>query len=470
VATYIGIGALVGAAGLQVLGPATWAGVVLAGVAALLLGLDPRFGPLGAGLIALLALPYGRAADGVMVQLAGLPVRPADGAIAVAVLATIVRFRSFAIRDRWPVYLLAVFMALGLMALAIGLAVGNDIRDVGRDVRWWVLYGALGLAVVIGSTRAQLFSSFRVGATLFGLIVVAATVLPAFEGGLKESVLKYDQGLLRLQFGNSSFLLPVIGYVTFAVLQRPRWTDLALLGLLSGALALSLTRTSILAALGMVGLLIVAAYLWPELHGRRPRLTNAVLVVVTIAVAGAAAIGLDVVSTPRPGGTGAVPGVAESPIDRILFQSEPTNLGATVSESGGRFTSYRNAVDLIATSPIVGHGMGSLVAVPFAYDPTRAWTVEKQPGVDNAYLTFAMKAGVLGVLVFVLLLVLVLWRVLRDRDERAWLLPAWAAILVLTMTQSFAVSNYGPFALALFVGLSIRGYPASIGSTAASHE
>jgi hypothetical protein len=477
VPTLVGLASLFVAAALQVLGPASWAGVGLAAVAALLLGLDRRFGPLGGGLIVLLALPYGRAADGLAVQLANLPVRPADAAVAVAVLVTLARWRTFvgwrtiAVNDRAPLLLLGAVLGLGVMALVIGIAVGQDPRDIGRDLRWWLLYGALGLAIVLGSTRAQLFSAFRIGTTIFALVVVTTAVLPAFTDGLKHGVLVYDLGLLRMQFGNSVFLLPVIGFVAYGILQRPRAIDVALLALLSGTVVLSLTRTSILTMAGMIGLMIVVAYLLPELRGRRPRVRQALLVVVTTAVAGAAAIGLAVVGTPAKASGPIIPGnpaVAVSPLDRVLFQDAGTNLNATVSEQGGRFATYRNAVALIAKSPIVGHGFGSLVAVPFAYDATRAATLDMQPGVDDAYLTIAMKAGLLGVIAFTLLLAYAVRMVISDRGERAWLLPAWAAIVVLTITQSFAVSNYGPFALALFIGLSIRGYADSRGATAAS--
>jgi O-antigen ligase len=234
---------------------------------------------------------------------------------------------------------------------------------------------------------------------------------------------------------------------------------------------LSLTRTSILTALGVIGLIVVTAYLWPELRGRRPHLRNAALVVLTTAVAGGAALGLDVVATPPRVTIPAVPGnpaVVVSPVDRILFQGEPSSLGGAVSSESGRFGSYRNAVALIARSPIVGHGLGSLVAVPFAYDANRARTLDMQPGVDDAYLTFAMKGGIVATLAFIVLLAFAIRRVLRDRNERAWLAPAWVALLVLTITQSFAVSNYGPFALALFIAFSIRGYAANSGATAAS--
>ncbi len=475
--TLVGLASLILAAALQLLGPASWAGVGLAAVAALLLGLDPRVGPLGGSLIVPLALPYGRAADGLAVQLAGLPVRPADAAVAVAVLATLARWRTFvrwrtiAVKDRLPLVLLAALLGMGAMAFVIGLAVGHDPRDIGRDLRWWLLYGALGLAIVAGSSRAQLFAAFRVGATIFALVVVIATVLPAFTGGLKNGVLVYDLGLLRMQFGNSVFLLPVIAYVAYGILQRPRAIDVALLALLSGSVVLSLTRTSILTVAGMIGLMIVVAYVLPELRDRRPRVRHALLVVVTTVVAGAAAIGLAVVGTPAKGAP-TTPGngpLVVSPIDRVLFQDAGTNLNATISEQSGRFATYRNAVELIAKSPIVGHGFGSLVAVPFAYDATRARTLDMQPGVDDAYLTIAMKAGLLGVIAFTLLLAYAVRMVLRDRDDRAWLVPAWAAMIVLTITQSFAVSNYGPFAFALFIGLSIRGYAESRGATAASH-
>jgi hypothetical protein len=38
-----------------------------------------------------------------------------------------------------------------------------------------------------------------------------------------------------------------------------------------------------------------------------------------------------------------------------------------------------------------------------------------------------------------------------------WFLAAWLAILALTMTQSFAVSGYGPFGIALLAALPFVG-------------
>jgi O-antigen ligase len=367
--------------------------------------------------------------------------------------------------------ILAALLGAGVIALVLGLALDYDLRDVGRDLRWWTLYGALGLAIVVGARREQLFAAFLVAMTLFAVVVITATALPVMPGGLKHGALVYDLGLLRMQFGNSPFLLPAIAYFAYAVLRRARAADIALLAILSGALMLSLTRTSILTAIGVIGLIVIAAYVWPELRGRRPRLVQAALVLAVTAAAGGAALGLDIASTPAKPTIPAVPGnpaVVVSPVDRILFQGDSSDLGATVSSESGRFGSYRNAVALIARSPIVGHGLGSLVAVPFAYDANRANTLRMQPGVDDAYLTLAMKAGILGALAFAVLLAFAARRVLRDRADRAWLAPAWAGLLVLTVTQSFAVSNYGPFALALFVAFSIRGYAASSGPTAAS--
>ena len=42
-------------------------------------------------------------------------------------------------------------------------------------------------------------------------------------------------------------------------------------------------------------------------------------------------------------------------------------------------------------------------------------------------------------------------RYLRRRSLRIWWLPAWLGILVLTLTQSFATTGYGPFLLGMLV-------------------
>jgi O-antigen ligase len=104
--------------------------------------------------------------------------------------------------------------------------------------------------------------------------------------------------------------------------------------------------------------------------------------------------------------------------------------------------------------------MGSLTDVGYAYSDARADTIGRAPGVDNAYLTVGLKAGIPGMIVFAALMLSTAWLALRRGGPmRRWFLPAWLGLLVLTMTQAFAASLYGPFVfgLLLVIPALVRG-------------
>jgi O-antigen ligase len=450
--SILGGGALVLAAVHVLVAPPTPLLVLLAAAATIGLATHPRLGPLGAALLVLVALPFARGADTYTFDVAGIPLRPHDAITAIGLLGGAIQ----AARVRRPLGAIggtvALFLGVGLIALGLGLAGPNPLRDVFRDVRWWAFYLAAILAIVSGTRRADLMRGLLLGAMAVSVVMIVAALLPVIPGGLKEQELLYDRGTLRMQFGNSVFLVPAIAWFASRFLARPSWTLALQLLLLATALVLSLTRTSILAMLGVVLLVYLAAVLgWVRtLDARARSLAGGVALVVVMVASTGLAIGVVTLGTPPPEQVKSSGGQAgEQAIDRILFQDERSDLG---SLERGRFTSYRAAAELIASAPILGLGFGSLVDVPYAYSEARAHTIGKSPGVDNAYLTIGMKAGIVGVAVFGAIMVLTLVTALRRRPRfRAWFVPAWLSVLVLTMTQAFAVSLYGPFGLALLV-------------------
>jgi O-antigen ligase len=366
--------------------------------------------------------------------------------------------------------LLAAFLAVGGIATLFGLVDHYNVRDIFRDARWWVLYAFLGIALLTRAPRASILRGLLLGSTVFAIAAIATTVLPAYAGGLKSAALLYDRGTLRMQFDNTIFLIPAIAFVAWRAFVRRSWFDAPLLALLFVALTLSLTRTSVLVSFGMIALIGAAAIVGPDRTKTRPALLWAGILGFVVLASFAAGLALDVAGTPavaaKPGQT--VKTGQETPLDRMLFTSPESNLDTTSSSDSGRLTSFRNAIKAIEQSPIVGRGMGSLIPVPFAYNNDRASTYGKQPGVDNAYLTVGLKAGVIGVLALVALLAWAALGSIQKPSLRSWLIPAWLAIGVMTMTQSFAVSSYGPFGLALMMALTAWGYTASKGSTALS--
>jgi hypothetical protein len=143
-------------------------------------------------------------------------------------------------------------------------------------------------------------------------------------------------------------------------------------------------------------------------------------------------------------------------LNRVFEETENAGLGA---QAGGRLTSYAYAFADVAESPLIGHGMGQQARVPWAWGGFRARSEGNQPGVDNAFLTVGLKAGAIGIAAFAAMLLWPLRQMARpsSRRMRVWFVPAWVALLGLTLIQSYAVSGYAPFALSLLVVLPALG-------------
>jgi O-antigen ligase len=139
---------------------------------------------------------------------------------------------------------------------------------------------------------------------------------------------------------------------------------------------------------------------------------------------------------------------------------EDTENAGFEAQAGGRLSAYGLALADTSTSPLLGHGMGKLARVSWAWGGFRAHTAGSQPGVDNAFLTIGLKAGAIGIAAFA---AMVLWplRVVMAhrhlRRMRTWFVPAWLAILGLMLIQSFSVSGYAPFALSILLVLPALG-------------
>jgi hypothetical protein len=470
--TLLGWASLAVAAVAVIALPAGWPSIILAGVAVAALSVDPRLGPIAASLLVALAIPFGLGADTVPVAVGGWPVRPQDAAIAVGLLGLLVplgapsrlagraRLRT---GDRTLVAAVGLFALIGLLALVEGFAAGHALRDVLRDARWWLFYLAAPLALVAGVPASNVLRAILLGTAVFAAVVVATMVLPAFGGGLKAAGLAFYSGSLRMQFGNTVFLLPALAWAVRSALVRRAPLSLLVVALLFTAVVVSLTRTTILVSAGVV-LLVLAAHAVSSWRGGRWRIgwgagvhrvlaVAAVLLIMVVTTVGA--IGFSTLTTAIAAQQTGSP-AASSPFKRLIFSEEGSDIDAILESgvSGGRIGTYLAAYSLIQQNWIVGQGMGQLVRVRFANDPARAHTRGQQPGVDNAYLTVGMKAGAVGITAFAAMLLVPLvgaWR--RARRTMIWFVPAWLGILALTLTQSFAVSGYAPFGLALLAAL-----------------
>lgn len=457
--------ALILAAAMHILLPPGWLQIGLAVVAFVLFAVDRRFGLFGAAILLLLALPYDRAANFDLLRVADIPIRPHDAIVGLALLLALPRLRRP--RISMATIVIGIFLLVGVVAFALGFLFDNPLRDILRDARWWFLYLAGLFAAGIGQTRSSIVRGMLIGATVFAVVAVATTLLPAIDGGLKDRSLTYDRGTLRMQFGNSIFLIPAICYVAWSWVRRFSFGSAGWLLLLVVAASLTLTRVLVLVTLGSL-LLAVIWWLW---LGRGERARDAggralpALGIIGLAVAGAV-LGVLVstahpvmesliargqpIPTPAPGA------VAEDPLDRFFFQGDRAGTEAIAS---GRFSTYARAFLDIRRSPVLGTGMGTLVDIGYTFGGEPFDTPGKLPNVDNAYLTVGLKSGAIGIAAFALLLLWPLvtwWRRGIDRMW-VWMLPAWLGILTLTMTQSFAVTGYSPFVISLLVS-AIGGF------------
>ena len=453
--------------------PGPWQ-LVLAAAATLLLSRDPRLGPLPAAMLVVLALPYDRAANNDLLRIAGLPLRPQDMAIGLGVVLALPYLRWP--RVSAPLVAIAAFLAVGVGALWVGYVSDYPLRDVFRDARWWFMYATGLLALATSVRRSQVLRALLWGSVVFALIALATTVLPPFPGGLKERSLIFDIGTLRMQFGNSIFLLPALALALWQFLRSPNLSRGALAWLLMVAVTLSLTRTYVaVVALSGLAVLVVAALTSPR-PGALARSVAAGGVLVLALVGG---IGLNLghsvvgdtlsrlMPVPSDPPTRA-PGV--SAIDRFLFEGERAGVGPIVQ---GRFATYASAVNVILRSPLTGLGLGTLVEVEYAFGGDPFATPGYLPNVDNAYLTVGLKAGAVGIAAFAAMLLSLPLALLRERRLRRlapWLLPALGGVLVLTLTQSFATTGYSPFGLSLLLVLGGLGYASSNAARARAQE
>ena len=450
---YIGAVALLVAAGFAILLPPSPVAVVVAGVATIALAMDRRLGPLPAALLVVLTLPWARGADTLTYEVGGIPIRPHDVVIGVGMLASLpVLVRRRPVLNPMLV-LIGVMLALGVVGVVVGLVLDNALRDVVRDVRWWAFYGAAILAMFGATTRAQLTRGLVVGMTLFAILIIVAAIAPVFPGGLKDQELLYDRGTLRMQFGNSAFLLPAIAYVAATFVRHPAIRNGLWLLLLLIGVVLSLTRISIAAAVLVVGMVYIVTLatdrtLIPSWLGRA---AAGVRLGVVGVVALALGVALNIAGTPPPAQVATSGGTAgEQPLGRIFFQEERSG----VLSFAARIIAYQAAAETIIKYPLTGAGMGSLTRADHSYNEARANTIGMAPSVDNAYLTMGLKAGIPGMVLFVAIMLTAFIAAVR---RRGWLLRWYAPALVglgaLTMSQAFAVSLYGPFPLALLLAL-----------------
>lgn len=476
-----GYGLLIWTLAIVLFYPNGWLPIWLAGGATALLSFDRRLGPIGAALLVMLAFPVGRGSEvGLPRVLGDVPVRAHD---LVPLVGVVMAMPAVARRLRRPASIhweslvpIGAFGAVGLVALVIGLLGDEAMRDIIRDARWWAFYGVGPLAILAGAPRPAILRGIAWGLTIYCAVLLIGLLMPMFHGGLKYGAYAYDPRL-RLHYGQAVFLLVAVAIVTDRFVRRPAYPSFALLALLAAGIGVTLTRTLLAGVIGVA--VLTAAWTTLEVARRtatgRRELARAIVwrgapAVLAVGIGIGAGFGIyqagTQIWTPDWAYSTEASGPSGSPTDsrpvrpslgRIFEDSENAGFDA---QAGGRLTSYALAFADTAEAPVLGHGMGALARVPWAWGGFRAYTVGSQPGVDNAFLTVGLKAGAIGIAAFA---AMVLWplRLVIARGHlrrmRTWYVPAWLAILGLMLIQSFAVSGYAPFTLAMLVMLPFLG-------------
>lgn len=427
-----------------------WPGLVLSAIATVGLAGDERLGWIGAAAVVALGVPFGVSASTFPATVGDLPLDPQLIAIAIGVLGMLPQFHlPPSERGRVLVMAVSVFLLVGMGATVAGLAEHNVVRDVLRDARWWGLYAVSAIIVLTRTRRSKVLRGLVTGVTIFAAMVIVTAVLPVFDSGLKDAVLTYWSGALRLQTSNSALLTPVLICIMWRWNHRPSIRGLAWVTLLATAQVMSLTRVAV-----VVMALVVATLALTQRSGltRSPRaqwIARGALAVGLPALA--FVLGVSLVGI----GTSTAPVGSRYSPSRLTLGDSQIGLGGLLDPSAnpGRFSSYGRALLQITHAPLLGSGMGQLVYVAFATRDFQAHTLQWQPGVDDAPLTVGLKAGALGIAAFGAMLLLPLWRAIRMRRFRSWYLLAWLALLAVMLSQSFAVSGYGPFGVGLLMVL-----------------
>lgn len=437
----VAVGVVTGLA-VAAVGPVLPLAVIVAGAGVLAILRDARAG-LFAAVAIICLLPYATIPVRVGVTLTLLE------AVTLLTLGVLVLRMAF---DRGEtVVWTPLYMPLGLFVAATAVAF---LAGAGRNTTVTTAHDYFKLLLGVGlvALTLQLLRSAReVG------VLVAALIA---GGGIAATVALVLQ---RLPVGTTANLLVrlrVVGYPTDRLVRYIEDNpDLARRATGTGVDPNSFAGFLMLALVLAVGQAVAKTPLVPRpvALGAVPPVALALLLTQSRAAALGAAAGVLLLATMRyrrllpvlVAGAVAAPllGIGGGFIGRLLdgFRGED-------AATRLRFREFGNALALIRAYPVFGVGFGD------------APRIDLQTGVSSVYLTVASRTGVIGVALFVTLLGVLLWRLLRvavrrragdgGRDAAGELLLAVAAALVAacaTMGLDHYFFNLGfPHMVALF--------------------
>ncbi|HET8627994.1 MAG TPA: O-antigen ligase family protein [Thermomicrobiales bacterium] len=416
---------LLGGLAVVRLGPLLPLALLIALVGTALVLVEPRWGLLGA-LAVVALLPYGT-----------LPVK-------VGATPT---FLELALLLTWGVFLLRLllrrderlaptpldgpallFLLVTLFAFVLGLDSGYTMLTLHEYVKivlaastfflvtnlvrtaWDLAWALRALALGAGAAAALGLALYALGAGaerfLVRLAVVGyptSRVLRYIEDDPSKALRLTSTGVDPNSFGGFMMLALVV-LVAQAAARRPyvpRWLAVGATPVVGLALLLTQSRAAWVGAACGILLVAVVRYRW-------------LLGPLALGALGVAALGIG-------------KGFVQRLVLGIELKDPATKL---------RLAEYRNALAIIRDHPVFGVGFGA------------APTIDQQTGVSSVYLTIAERAGLLGLALFLVVVVILALRLLPVLRRAASLHPA----AHLSPELEAAVALAGAFAAALIAG------------------
>ena len=343
-----------------------------------------------------------------------------------------------------------VFLALVVASMGIGLAYGQDVMQMLRDVRF-PLYYAL-FFVVTG------FFSLRRGVTFLSVVVLSATVVGVeyLIEFLQAINLSIAGGFFRVA-RTEGILLPMGVLVATAALlfdSSPVRRVVCALAMVPIGLALVLTMGRGMWVCLITGIVCLAGLvtLDPRVRGRRAK-RLVLLVAIPLVIFGMGTLFEKITHT----------GVGAMAVRRL--QGAVQLEGGSGESLVGRLIAYGVAVERIRERPVFGGGHGATVTY-LRTDETDSYTYMFTSGkVDNLYLTLMMRMGIVGLVAFLwvftrgLKLAYRLFQRTESVQRRfisASFLAVYTAMLVYAMVDSTMIGNRFIFFHAIFLGLLAR--------------
>ena len=339
-----------------------------------------------------------------------------------------------------------VLVLLGMLvfSMALGLFYGQSVSQMLRDVRYPLCYSLFFVVTWFFDTRKCLTLVYVV---VGAAVVIGIEYLFEFLSMVNLSMSGAFFRVARLE----GVLLPVgiLSVAAVMLLERQFYRRLLIgLVLLPIGLALLLTVGRGMWIALIVGLCFLGYLVWIDPMGEQKRSARlATVLLVPLMLLGIAYFFQAQTSA----------GVSDVAVRRVTRVANNYEQDHSIA---GRLILYGRALEEIRKRPLLGGGHG--VSIQVLATDTGTPTMVTLGGVDSAYLTIAMRMGIVGVGIFLWVYCAGLWRAyqlfLHTQDERVRLfcmvfLAVYAALLVFGIGDATLFVNRLIFIHASFLGV-----------------